>query len=198
MDKQELLHKFYTEDHQFSIGVNELRALILETGLQETYKWNFPTYTLGNKNIVAICKFKAHFGVWFFNGVYLSDPNKVLENAQEGKTKAMRHWKFHSVEDIDFQTVTSYVLEAIENQKKGLHLVPEKKTPAPLIIPSHLLAALGKNNDLKKAYYTLSPYKQKEYAEYIATAKQEKTKLSRLEKSIPLILEGKGLNDKYR
>ncbi|MDO1514007.1 DUF1801 domain-containing protein [Maribacter confluentis] len=198
MDKQELLHKFYTEDHRFNIGVNELRALILETGLQETYKWNFPTYTLDNKNIVAICKFNAHFGVWFFNGVYLSDPNKVLENAQEGKTKAMRHWKFHSVEDIDFQTVKSYVLEAIENQKKGLQMVPEKKTPTPLIIPSHLLAALGKNTDLKKAYYTLSPYKQKEYAEYIATAKQEKTKLSRLEKSIPLTLEGKGLNDKYR
>ncbi|MDO1502674.1 YdeI/OmpD-associated family protein [Winogradskyella maritima] len=57
---------------------------------------------------------------------------------------------------------------------------------------------MGKNTDLKKAYYTLSPYKQKEYAEYIATAKQEKTKLSRLEKSIPLTLEGKGLNDKYR
>lgn len=198
MDKTEKLEKFYKEEHPYNKGVNELRDIALKCGLKETYKWNFPTYTLNDKNVIAIGKFKAHFGVCFFNGVYLKDPKKVLENAQEGKTKAMRHWKFKSEKDIDYENLKNYILEAIENQKKGLQFTPEKKSTTSFKLPSYLLNALEQKNDFKKAFYSLSPYKQKEYAEYISSAKQEKTKISRLKKIIPLILEHKGLNDKYR
>lgn len=198
MEKLEKLQRFYSENHHFKDGVHILRKLALSCGLDETYKWSFPTYTLNNKNIIAICKFKTHFGIWFFNGVFLSDPKKILKNVQEGKTKAMRHWKFSSLDEIDATSVSSYILEAIENQKKGLQLSPTRKTNTKLIIPSHLATALEKNNLLKIAFQELTQAKQREYAEYIVTAKQEKTKLSRLDKAIPLILEKKGLNDKYR
>ncbi|MEH6768999.1 YdeI/OmpD-associated family protein [Maribacter arcticus] len=198
MDKPKKIERFYTENHQFKDGVHELRLLVLKCGLIETFKWSFPTYTFDNKNIVAICKFKSHFGIWFFNGVFLSDPMKILENAQEVKTKAMRHWKFKSLEEIDKTTVREYITEAIKNQKKGLHLNLIRKTNEKLILPSKLSSVFKKKYELRNAFQSLTLAKQREYAEYIETAKQEKTKLSRLHKAIPLILEKKGLNDKYR
>lgn len=197
MDKQEKIDIFFNETHLFKKGVAQLRTLALACGMTETYKWNFPIYMVNEKNIIAINKFKNHFGIWFFNGVFLSDPEKVLENAQEGKTMAMRHWKFSSAGDIDEKLVTAYIKEAIENQKKGLQLKVEKKPKTKIEIPAHLSIALENNVDIKDAFNKLTYSKQKDYAEYITTAKQEKTKLSRLEKIVPLILAGKGLNDIY-
>ena len=198
MEKLEKLEKFYTEAHHFKSGIAELRKLALACGLSETYKWSFPTYTFEDKNIIAICKFKADFGVWFFNGVFLKDPKKVLKNAQEGKTKAMRQWKFLSQEEIDTKGVVAYINEAIENQKKGLKLKITKKPKEKIIIPNHLLSEFNKNKELKDVFYNLTYTQQKEYTEFIDTAKQEKTKQSRLNKIVPLILDGKGLNDLYR
>ena len=189
---------YYDEEHPFRQGIGQLRELALKTGLGETYKWNFPTYTLDNKNVLAVCKFKNHFGIWFFKGVFLSDPKNVLENVQKGKTQAMRHWKFKSNDGIDGGAVMAYMLEAIENQKKGMKIVPKKKTVSKVSLPSLLGIALDKDPSLQKAFERLSPYKQKEYAEYISEAKQEKTKASRLGRILPMIIEGVGLNDKYR
>ncbi|MEP2278462.1 DUF1801 domain-containing protein [Maribacter sp.] len=198
MEKQEKLDAFYNEAHQFKNGVAILRTLALDCGMTEIYKWSFPTYLINNKNVIAINKFKNHFGIWFFNGVFLSDPEKILENAQEGKTVAMRHWKFAKLEDIDKKLVTVYIKEAIENQRKGLQVKTEKKPKTKIVLPAHLSIALEDNEDINVAFHKLTYSKQKEYAEYISTAKQEKTKLSRLEKIIPLILAGKGLLDIYR
>ena len=198
MDRQEKIDYFYNEEHQYKTGVAILRKLALACKLKETYKWSFPTYTTQDKNVIAICKFKSHFGIWFFNGVFLKDSHKVLENAQEGKTKAMRHWKFSSTSEIDHNVVEAYIQEAIVNQKKGLALKVERKPKTKIVIPTHLAIAIEHNDDLKTAFNKLTYSKQKDYAEYIATAKQEKTKLSRLEKIVPLILNGLGLNDKYR
>ncbi|SIQ38216.1 YdeI/OmpD-associated family protein [Maribacter ulvicola] len=198
MEKQEKIEKFYTEIHQFKNGIAKLRTLALDCSMTETYKWSFPTYMIDDKNIIAINKFKNHFGIWFFNGVFLSDPEKVLVNAQEGKTMAMRHWKFSSSENIDEKMVTAYIKEAIENQKKGLSLKVKKNSKTKFEIPAHLSIALENNEDIKAAFSQLTYSKQKDYAKYIATAKQEKTKLSRLEKIVPLILAGKGINDQYK
>jgi len=158
----------------------------------------FPTYTLKDKNVLAICKFKKHFGIWFFNGVFLKDEKQVLENAQEGKTQAMRHWKFYAIDDIEEKGILAYILEAIENQKNGRVLTPTKKKAKKKPVPKLLKDALIKNSVASKAFKNLSLYNQNEYSEYIETAKQEKTKLSRLDKILPMIAEGKGLNDRYR
>lgn len=198
MDKSAKIEAYYGEEHDFKEAIGILRNLALKTSLEETYKWNFPTYTLDGKNVLSICKFKQHFGIWFFNGVFLSDKKKVLENAQEGKTQAMRHWKFKSIDEINEKSVLAYINEAIENQKKGLQLIPKKKTSVSFKIPSELKVALEKDASASNLYKKLAPYNQKEYAEYIASAKQEKTKISRLAKILPMIKEGKGLNDKYK
>lgn len=172
--------------------------MTLKTDLEETFKWMFPTYTLKGKNVLAICKFKEHFGIWFFNGVFLSDFKNVLTKAQEGKTQAMRHWKFNSIEDIEKESVLSYIHEAIENQKKGIKLIPKKRGLVSFKLPSELEVVLKNDKNANKSFKKLSPYNQKEYAEYISTAKQEKTKISRLAKILPMIKKGKGLNDKYK
>lgn len=196
MDRSEKLETYYEKEHPFKKGIAFLRELALKTKAKEDFKWSIPVYTLNGKNVFGICKFNNHFGVWFFNGVFLKDTKNVLENAQEGKTKGMRHWKFQRLEEVDGQTVLAYMNEALENQENGMELKTEKTKK--VVIPELLLFEFKKDSALQQAFKELSPYKQKEFCEHIAEAKQEKTKLRRLEKILPMIKDGIGLNDGYR
>lgn len=189
---------YFEEEHRFREGVQILRDLAVTTKAEETFKWQSPVYALNGKNVFWISRFKNHFSIGFFNGIFLKDPEKILVNAQKGKTQAMRHLKFESVSDIDSITVLAYMNEALRNQEKGIQLLPNKGQNPNLILPRLLAKALTDSPEIKKAFYGLSPYRQREYAEYIANAKQEKTKLSRIEKISILIKAGKGLNDRYR
>ena len=183
---------YFEEEHRFREGVQILRDLAVTTKAEETFN------ALNGKNVFWISRFKNHFSIGFFNGIFLKDPEKILVNAQEGKTQAMRHLKFESVSDIDSITVLAYMNEALRNQEKGIQLLPNKGQNPNLILPGLLAKALTDSPEIKKAFYGLSPYRQREYAEYIANAKQEKTKLSRIEKISILIKAGMGLNDRYR
>lgn len=197
MDIKQKIEAFYSKQQPFKDGINALRAITLKTELEETLKWNSPIYTINNKNVLGIMAFKNHFGLWFFNGSYLKDANNVLENTQENKTKFMRHWKFSNISEVNKILVEQYIREAIENERNGIFIKP-RKAKKKLEIPVQLLNALNNNNILKEKFESLTPYKQKEYVEYISSAKQEKTKLTRLAKSIDLISNNKGLNDQYR
>lgn len=176
-------------------AIAQLRAIVLKTELVEAQKWGAEVYTLNNKNVIGIGGFKNYFALWFFNGVFLKDEAKVLVNANEGVTKALRQWRFTSIAELDEKLILRYLNEAIANEKAGLSIKPEKKEAMQC---DFFQAALDKNTALKSALEKLTPFKQKEYWEYMATAKQEKTKVTRLEKIMPMILEGKGFNDKYR
>ncbi len=196
VDATSKIEAYFAKEGPFKEGLAKLRELVLQTELTETLKWGAPVYTINNKNVVGVIAFKSYFGLWFYNGCYLKDPEKVLENAQEGKTKAMRHWKFQSVHEIPPQKVLSYIKEAIYNQKNGLEWILERKKET--IIPPELKEAFTKNTALAASFKALTPYKQREYCEYIETAKQQKTKNNRLQKIVPMILEGSSINDKYR
>ncbi|MGJ5641250.1 YdeI/OmpD-associated family protein [Formosa sp. S-31] len=182
------------QDH-WTEGLTLLRSVLLSTELEESFKWSAPVYTLNGKNVIGLGAFKHHFGIWFFNGVFLKDDHQLLEQAQD-KTKSLRQMRFTSVSEINKTAVLSYVKEAIENQKLGKILKPEKKTT--ITIPELLDQLLKSNALLKEKFESLAPYKQREYAEYIETAKREATKQTRLEKITPMILQGLGLNDKYK
>ena len=173
-----------------------LRDILLETELEETVKWGAPCYTLKGKNVVGLTSFKAYTGLWFHQGVFLKDQQKKLINAQEGTTKALRQWRFTSIEDIDVELVKQYVQEAIQNQREGKEIKPVRAKK--IDIPEELKSELSQNNVLNEAFRSLTPGKQREYCEHIGSAKQEKTRLNRLEKAIPMILDGVGLNDKYK
>ncbi|WP_375581042.1 DUF1801 domain-containing protein [Marivirga tractuosa] len=173
-----------------------LRAIIIKTELEKTKKWGGEVYTLNNGNVLMIGAFKNYVSIWFFNGVFLKDPYQVLVNSQDGKTKALRHWQFTSVEEMDEDKIMEYIQEAIENEKKGLKWKPEKSDE--IEIPEILQEAFTSDKSFKDAFEELTSFKQKEYIEHIDSAKREVTKMSRLEKIKPMILEGVGLNDKYR
>ncbi len=174
-----------------------LRAILLNSELEETIKWNMPTYTIKNKNVITICAFKHQAGIWFHHGSLLSDPLKVLTNAQEGKTVGMRHWKFSDAREINESDVTNYFEEAIENEKLGHKVVYEKKKRV-LMMPEQLTQALKSNPKADKAFKSLTISKQIDYAEYISSAKRASTVEKRLLKVIPLIAAGKGLLDMYK
>ncbi len=172
-----------------------LRAVIQKTELVETNKWGGEVYTINNKNVLGIGGFKNYFTIWFFNGVFLKDEANVLVNANEGITRALRQWRFTSAKEVNEKLILHYIHEAIENEKAGLVIKPEKKEAMHC---DFLANELKKDNKLNIAFEQFSSYKQKEFWELMATAKQEKTKASRFEKIKPMILEGLGLNDKYR
>ncbi|MBC3846797.1 YdeI/OmpD-associated family protein [Winogradskyella echinorum] len=197
MQKIYSVEEYIELNQKWSKELTRLRNIILKTELTETVKWSMPTYCLNGKNVLGIGAFKNHFCLWFHNGVFLKDTQGLLVNAQENKTKAMRQMRFNSIEDIKDTVVLSYVKEAIENQRAGKEIKP-KRASKTVVIPDELTAILKSNSELNSAFNALTPGKQREYCEYIETAKREATKQSRLEKITPMIIAGVGLHDKYK
>ncbi len=173
-----------------------LREIIKSTELKETIKWGSPVYTFNDKNVVGMASFKLYVGLWFHQGALLKDDAKVLINAQEDVTKALRQWRFRSINDIDEKLIKKYLEEAISNQKKGKEIKPDRNKP--FIIPEELENTFSENPELKTAFYKFTPGCQREYANYVAEAKRTETRISRINKITPMILQKIGLNDKYR
>lgn len=173
-----------------------LRELINSTELKETVKWGIPVYTINDKNVVGMAAFKSYVGLWFYNGSFLKDEGGVLINASEGVTKALRQWRFTSVDEINDTLLLNYLQEAIENQKQGKELKPDRNQP--VTVPEELIQAFSETEELEKCFRRFTPGKQREFTSYISEAKTLETRKSRVQKVIPLILENIGLNDKYR
>lgn len=166
------------------------------TELRKEFKWGTDIYTFQGKNVIGWGGFKNFFSIWFYNGVFLEDKEKVLVTASEGKTKALRQWRFTDAVQMDEKKITAYVAEALQVAKDGKEIKPEKSVP---LKPEGLLSEhLQADPTFLQAFERLTPGKQKEYIEYINEAKQEKTRLTRLEKIKPMVSEGKGLHDKYK
>ncbi|SOC78528.1 Uncharacterized conserved protein YdeI, YjbR/CyaY-like superfamily, DUF1801 family [Salinimicrobium sediminis] len=176
--------------------LRELREMILTTDVEETIKWGAPVYTVDGKNVLGLAAFKHHAAIWFFQGALLRENTALLENAQEGKTKALRQVRFEKGQNIPLSQLRKYVEEAIQNQKEGKEIKPVKNKEVE--VPEELLTEFSKNSELASAFKNLTPGKQREYCEYIREAKRDSTKMSRLEKIIPMIQAGSGLHDKYK
>jgi uncharacterized protein YdeI (YjbR/CyaY-like superfamily) len=158
--------------------------------------WGGDVYTHEGKNIIGISGFKNHFGIWFFNGVFINDHQNVFINAQEEKTNAMLQWRMTSIEDIDEKTLLDYIFQAIKNEEAGIRWTPKKSEKKQV---SGLLAeTLKKDKAFRTCFEALTPSKQKEYIEHVTSAKKVETQQARIDKIKPLVLEGKGLNDKYK
>lgn len=186
---------YLTKHRQWAKHLTALRGILLDTELEETVKWGAPTYTLNGKNVVGLTAFKEHCALWFHQGVFLKDKDNKLINAQEGTTKGLRQWRFEQGDKINARQVRSYVLEAIENQRAGKEIKPDKKV---LSLPPELIQAFRADSKLCAAFEKLTPGKQREYADHVASAKRDTTRLARVEKIAPLVLAGVGLHDKYK
>lgn len=171
-----------------------LRDIILDAGLTETMKWGFPCYTLENKNIVMLGVMKESCMVSFFKGSLLSDPHKILAKAGENSQSA-RQIRFTSMDEVttNAQAILEYIHEAIQLEKSGAKVEFTQKNE--LVFPEELLQAFAEMPELEKAFMSLTPGRKRGYILFINGAKQSATKVSRIQKSIPAILQGKGIHD---
>lgn len=170
-----------------------LRRISLDCGLTEGIKWRQPCYTLDKGNVVVIQGFKDYCAIMFFKGALLKDPEGIL--VAPGASQAGRQMRFTNVEEINEQeaTLKSYIEEAIEVEKAGLTVELKKTSDFP--VPEEFQAKLDEDPRLKSAFEALTPGRQRGYLFYFSDARQSKTRTARVEKCIPRILEGKGLND---
>ncbi|MDJ0711820.1 MAG: YdeI/OmpD-associated family protein [Woeseiaceae bacterium] len=178
---------------------NELarvREILRATPLNEEVKWGAPCYTYNGKNVVGLAAFKNWFCLWFHQGALLNDNSNALMNPQEGKTKALRQWRMTTAEDIKPAVIKRYVKEAIALVDAGKEIKPARATA--VVVPDELSKAMRRCKGATSGFRGLTPGKQREYAEYISSAKREDTKQKRIEKILPMIAAGNGLNDKYR
>jgi uncharacterized protein YdeI (YjbR/CyaY-like superfamily) len=176
------------------IELETLRHLLLETELIEDIKWSVPCYTLNNKNVVILSAFKDYACLSFFKGALMKDSGNVFEKHGES-SQVFRLIKFTSPDQIVKQKklILSYLKEAIEIEKSGKKVELVKNLePA----PEELLEIFNKRPDLKKAFYALTPGRQRGYIIYFSQPKQSATRINRIEKQIQNIMNGKGFFDK--
>lgn len=185
---------FFDKPTPWQEEYGKLRAIVLSCGLTEELKWGCPCYTYENKNIVLIHGFKEYCALLFFKGALLNDTDHILVQ-QTKNVQAARQIRFTGASEIaKMKTmVKRYIHEAIEVEKAGLK-VKLKKTKE-FNMPDEFGQRLKGNATLKKAFYALTPGRQRGYLLYFSSAKQLKTRESRIEKYIPQILRGKGLDD---
>jgi uncharacterized protein YdeI (YjbR/CyaY-like superfamily) len=195
MKRSKTVNEYISVNKHWSNELKKLSTIIHSTELEETIKWGAPVYAINDNNVVGLSAFKSYVGLWFFQGSFLKDKKKKLVSAQKS-TKGLRQMRFNSIEEIDEKLVLEYVKEAIKNQKDGKEIKPAKK--ALVAVPKELKNELQKNTKLNKNFNSLTPFKQREYCDYISDAKRKETKQNRLKKIIPMFSKGIGLNDKYR
>ena len=173
--------------------MKELRRIVLGCDLSEEVKWRIPCYTFQNRNVVLINGFKEYCALAFVKGALLKDASGILVRPGE-HTQAGRMIRLTSVREIvEMEPVLrGYVCKAIEAEKAGLK-VRLKKPSAP--VPEELQNKFASAPGLKMAFHALTPGRQRTYLLYFSAAKQSKTRVSRIEKWLPRILKGKGMND---
>jgi uncharacterized protein YdeI (YjbR/CyaY-like superfamily) len=185
---------FFYKDTKWQKEYQKLRTIILDCGLIEELKWGCPCYTFEKRNIVLIHGFKEYCAVLFFKGALLSDANDILIQ-QTKNVQSARQVRFTRLADIVKmeKILKAYIYEAIEVERAGLK-VKLKKTEE-FTIPEEFQKKLNKKPALKKAFSALTPGRQRAYLFHFSQPKQSRTRESRIDKYIPQILDGRGLND---
>jgi len=185
---------FFNKAKQWQDEYEKLRTIALNCGLTEELKWGCPCYSLNKQNIVLIHGFKEYCAYLFFKGALLSDTHGILIQQTENVQSA-RQIRFTNLgEIIELEPeLKAYIFEAIEVEKAGLKV--ELKKTEDFKVSAEFQYKLDHIPALKTAFEALTPGRQKGYLLYFAQAKQSKTREARVEKYIPQILDGKGLDD---
>ncbi len=185
---------YFSKEGKWQEAINKLRMIVLDCGLTEELKWGCPCYALNKSNIVLIHVFKEYCALLFFKGALLHDAQGILIQQTEN-VQAARQIRFISVEEIaeSKSILKAYIYEAIEVEKAGLQ-VDFKKTAA-FTVAGEFQRQLDKMPALKTAFEALTPGRQRAYMLHFSAPKQSKTREARVEKYVPKILSGKGLDD---
>ena len=180
--------------HSWEHELVQLRRIILECGLTEDVKWSVPCYTWEGNNILILSAFVDNCTISFFKGALLQDEAGILEKPGPN-TQAARVIRFTDIGRINEleEVIKAYIFEAVEVEKAGLEV--EFKKPNDVDMPEELANKLEEDPVFKAAFESLTPGRQRGYLLYFSQAKQSKTRISRIEKYMPIILEGKGMQD---
>ncbi len=185
---------FFDKASKWQKEYEQLRAVILDCGLTEELKWGCPCYMFEERNIVLIHGFKEYCALLFFKGALLNDADNILIQ-QTKNVQSARQARFINVQQIIKlkPVLKAYIYEAIEVEKAGLKVKLKKTAEFP--VPEEFQNKLDKSPALKKAFYALTPGRQRAYIFHFSQPKQSKTRTARVEKYMQHILKGKGLND---
>jgi uncharacterized protein YdeI (YjbR/CyaY-like superfamily) len=185
---------YFIKNEKWQKEITKLREVVLECGLNEELKWGCPCYTYKDHNIVLIHAFKDYCAFLFFKGSLLKDPKGILIQ-QTKNVQAARQVRFTDVKEITKlkAVLKNYIFEAVKVEEAGLK-IPMKKTKE-FEMPEEFKTKLDELPALKKAFYALTPGRQRGYLLYFSSAKQAATRESRIEKYKKQILNGKGLDD---
>ena len=185
---------FFTEDKPWQQEFVKLRAIVLDCGLTEELKWGQPCYTLDDSNIVLMHGFKEYCALLFMKGALLQDPDGILIQQTEN-VQAARQIRFTNLQQIvDLEaSLKRYIENAIEVEKAGLEVEMKQTDEFPM--PEEFIDMLEEVPGLQDAFEALTPGRQRGYLLHFSGAKQSKTRVARIEKSMPRIFAGKGLND---
>lgn len=185
---------FFDKAEQWHAEYARLRTIVLDCDLTEVLKWGNPCYTLENSNIVLMHGFKEYCALLFFKGALLQDPEGILVQ-QTKNVQATRQIRFTSIEEIvEMEPILrAYIEQAIDVEKAGLKVA--FKETAEFTMPEEFQSKLDDIPALKAAFEALTPGRQRAYLLHFSSPKQSRTREARIEKSIPQILDGKGLND---
>lgn len=185
---------FFEKESKWQDAYGKLRTTALDCGLEETLKWGKPCYTWQGNNVVLIHGFKEYCALLFMKGALLKDDAGILIR-QTDNVQSARQIRFTDAKEITKlkATIRAYIHEAIAIEKAGLKVDMKKSTD--LVYPEEFQKQLDKSAKLRKAFEALTPGRQRGYHLFFTTAKQAKTREVRVEKAIPLILAGKGLED---
>lgn len=191
------VERFIEKNEKWQREIILLVEILENCGMEEDFKWRGPVYTYNGKNIVGIQSFIGYCTIFFFKGALLSDTHKLMVAPGEN-TQAMRQIRFNSVEQIikNEKYIKECIFEAIEVEKEGKKIDFRKKDE--LEFPEEFQKYLDEDPELNKAFFSLTPGRQRVYCMYFAEAKQTKTRISRIEKFIPQILAGLGIMDNYK
>jgi uncharacterized protein YdeI (YjbR/CyaY-like superfamily) len=173
--------------------IQKLRSILLDCGLDEDLKWGKPCFTFEGKNVAIIQPFKEHCSLMFFKGALLQDTHGLLRSQGENTQSALR-LEFIGETQIKKTMVKSYVKQAIAVEKAGLKV--DFKAKHEMELPEELADLLKRDRKLERAFRSLTPGRRRSYVLHFTGAKQAKTRIARIEKSIPKILAGKGINDR--
>jgi uncharacterized protein YdeI (YjbR/CyaY-like superfamily) len=185
---------YIRKSKEWKAELEALRAIILGCDLTEEVKWRVPCYTTEGKLVLFLGQFKRSCVVSFAKGSLMADPKKILIQQTEN-SQSVRILQFTSAEQIakSKSVLIAYINEAIANERAGLKVV--RKTTAEFHMPEEFRAKLDALPKLKAAFDALTPGRQRGYLLHFAGAKQSKTRAARVEKWMPQILDGKGLDD---
>ena len=184
---------YVERSERWSDELKAIRPLLLDRGLSEEIKWRQPCYTHDGSNILILQEMKEFVALMFFKGALLEDPHGVLED-QGPNSRSARRIRITSVDDVRrlADIVSAYVDEAIAVEDAGLEVEP---APELELVPE-LRRRLDADPQLKAAFESLTPGRQREYHLQISSAKQASTREARVDKFAPRILAGKGFRDR--